>query len=188
MTSLTFFGFPPLFFLVSLSLCLLFCLSPLPPSYVRILSRQLVNRLELLSAADNTQLRSAAVCGRRTSSPNVCGCEGWWSFRWPLLMTSCRQKPHLYLSTTDISLSSLWGLCRWQNRLKRCKHFWNTARDTWPVSYSFNSTPPFFFLQIHETYFLSPPSPSTSLHLTFYLPHFAINLLFILSNELIRVS
>lgn len=52
----------------------------------------------------------------------------------------------------------------------------------------FNFTLPFFFLEIHETYFLSPPSPSTSLDPAFYLPHFAINLLFILSNELIRVS
>lgn len=52
----------------------------------------------------------------------------------------------------------------------------------------FNFTLPYFFLEIHETYFLSPPSPSTSLDPTFYLAHFAINLLFILSNELIRVS
>lgn len=42
--------------------------------------------------------------------------------------------------------------------------------------------------RIQETYFLAPPSPSASLHLTFYSLHFAINLLFVLSNELIRVS
>ena len=63
-----------------------------------------------------------------------------------------------------------------------------TSQDSWSVSCSCNFTLPFLYLEIHETYFLSPPSPSTSLHLTFYLPHFAINLLFILSNELIRVS
>lgn len=64
-----------------------------------------------------------------------------------------------------------------------CRHL--DSNTLWNAS---NSSLLFLNLEIHETYFLSPPSPSTSLHLTFYSPHFAINLLFVLSNELIRVS
>lgn len=65
---------------------------------------------------------------------------------------------------------------------------WNQGETHWVGSFSLTINLPVLLLEIHETYFLSPPSPSTFLHLTFYLPHFAINLLFILSNELIRVS
>ena len=89
-----FAGFLCCSFFVLLSLAALSCLSPFPPSHVRVLSGQLMNRLELLSSVDNRQLRSEALCGRQTSSYNSFSCEGGlWSFCRPLLMMRCLQKP-----------------------------------------------------------------------------------------------
>lgn len=121
-TSLTFFGDLPLFFLFCLScFSLLFCLVPLPPFYVYILSRQLVNRFELLSSVGNRQQKSSAVCGRHTLSYSFYSCKGLWSCCCPFLLTFCHQKPLLHLSITDISVLSLLDLYRWQNRLRGCK-------------------------------------------------------------------
>lgn len=121
-----------------------------------------------------------------------------WSPDWsePLeetqvIISVCLQKPSSASQPRCLCVFFVKLFHRWRYRWNRCTSeggIWHTSPETRPVSYWFNFTLPFFFLEIHETYFLSPPSPSTSLHLTFYLPHFAINLLFIVSNELIRVS